>query len=81
MRVDILEIVRCPVCKGLLRASARRRRGREIWSGKLRCGSGQTYDVTEGLPDLTYPPSLADSDRRAKEGYESGAGQYERGLE
>ncbi len=56
MRPDLLEILCCPVCKGDLTLSERRRDGDEIVEGTLRCARcAVDYPIADGIPDLLPP--------------------------
>lgn len=56
MKPDLLEILRCPLCRGELTLTADRRDGEEILSGRLRCPKCTVdYPIDEGIPDLLPP--------------------------
>ncbi len=56
MKPELLEILRCPVCKGELTLEARTRDAREVLSGNLRCAKCRTdYPIEDGIPDLLPP--------------------------
>ncbi|EQD38022.1 protein containing DUF343 [mine drainage metagenome] len=56
MKPDLLEILRCPVCRGSLTLTARRTEGPEIVEGTLRCAAcGVDYPIADGIPDLLPP--------------------------
>lgn len=56
MRPDLLEILRCPVCRGELTLSVTSREGEEIVSGNLACPRCPAdYPIDEGIPDLLPP--------------------------
>lgn len=56
MKPDLLEILRCPVCKGELALEVRRRDATEILDGELRCARCKaTYPIEDGIPDLLPP--------------------------
>jgi len=56
MRPDLLEILRCPVCRGELTLTATARDGEEILAGKLACGRCHVdYPIDDGIPDLLPP--------------------------
>ena len=60
MNPDLLEILRCPVCKGELTLDARRREADEVVSGTLRCGRCRVdYPIDDGIPNL-LPPDQRD---------------------
>lgn len=53
MKDDLLEILRCPVCRGELSLTVRRRTAEEIVEGSLRCASCSVdYPIDDGIPDL-----------------------------
>lgn len=56
MKDDLLEILRCPVCRGELTLSVRRRESTEIVEGTLRCPKCSVdYPIDDGIPDLLPP--------------------------
>ncbi len=56
MRPDLLEILRCPVCKGELELSVAQRDGQEILRGSLACARCRvTYPIEDGIPDMLPP--------------------------
>jgi uncharacterized protein YbaR (Trm112 family) len=56
VRPDLLEILRCPVCRGELRLTAGRSEGEEILDGTLTCGACHVdYPISDGIPDLLPP--------------------------
>ena len=56
MKPDLLEILRCPVCRGELGLSVRSKEGIEIVAGTLTCAKCQVdYPIEEGIPDLLPP--------------------------
>jgi uncharacterized protein len=56
MRDDLLEILRCPVCKGTLTLTVAGREGGEIVRGNLACGKCRVdYPIEDGIPDLLPP--------------------------
>ncbi len=60
MKPELLEILRCPVCKGELALEAKRRDAREVLSGTLRCARCRVdYPIEDGIPDL-LPPDQRD---------------------
>ena len=60
--------LRCPACAGVL--AARRE--------SLDCaGCGAGYPVRDGVPDLVYPPVLAEQDKRWQEEYDGLAESYD----
>jgi uncharacterized protein len=56
MKTDLLDILRCPVCKAELRLERHEEAGGEIVKGTLTCaGCGVTYPIEDGIPDLLPP--------------------------
>ena len=53
----------------------------EIVEGALVSPSGHVYAIRAGIPDFTYPAKLLPSDEEFLRKYESGARQYDPGLE
>jgi uncharacterized protein len=56
VRADLLEILRCPVCRGELRLLPGRTEGDEILEGSLSCPAcPAVYPISDGIPDLLPP--------------------------
>jgi len=56
MRPDLLEILRCPVCRGDLTLETPAPAGAEIETGQLRCPKCRVdYPITDGIPNLLPP--------------------------
>jgi uncharacterized protein len=56
MRPDLLEILRCPVCKGELTLKATKTDGTEVITGTLTCAACRVdYPIEDGIPDLLPP--------------------------
>jgi uncharacterized protein len=56
VRPDLLEILRCPVCRGELRLTVARKDGEEILEGTLTCPACRIdYPIADGIPDLLPP--------------------------
>ncbi len=56
MKADLLDILRCPVCRGELALVQRRTDGPEIIEGTLTCAKcGVDYPIQDGIPDLLPP--------------------------
>ncbi len=56
MKPDLLEILRCPVCRGELQLTATRTEGDEVLQGTLRCDACHVdYPIDDGIPDLLPP--------------------------
>jgi len=58
MKESIMEIIVCPVCKGLLELVVTERNDREITAGSLICHKcDHTYPIKDGIPNL-LPPNI-----------------------
>ena len=58
MRRDLMEILVCPVCKGVLTLTVAEEEEGEILEGTLHCAAcDETYPISEGIPNL-LPPDL-----------------------
>jgi uncharacterized protein len=56
VKPDLLEILRCPLCRGELVLTSRTTEKAEIIEGTLTCGQCHTeYPITDGIPDLLPP--------------------------
>ncbi len=56
MRPDLLEILRCPVCRAELTLTVREKTPTEIVTGTLRCANCRVdYPIDDGIPDLLPP--------------------------
>ncbi len=56
MRPDLLDILRCPVCRGELSMTVGARDGEEIVTGSLACPKCSVrYPIEDGIPDLLPP--------------------------
>jgi uncharacterized protein len=60
MRPDLLEILRCPVCRGELELAVADRDGEEIVRGTLTCPRCSVdYPIDDGIPNLLPPSTRA----------------------
>ncbi len=56
MRPDLLDILRCPVCRGELALTVGKKDGEEILTGTLACAHcAVNYPIDDGIPDLLPP--------------------------
>jgi len=56
VKPDLLEILRCPVCRGELSLTARTSSGTEVLDGALSCAHCHVdYPIQDGIPDLLPP--------------------------
>lgn len=58
MRLDLMDILACPVCKSPLVLEVEAEENDEVISGSLHCPEcPQTYPIIDAIPNL-LPPSL-----------------------
>ena len=56
MKPDLMDILRCPLCRGELTLTVRKKEGPEIVEGLLACPACRVdYPITDGIPDLLPP--------------------------
>ncbi len=60
MKIELMEILVCPVCRGELYLSITKQEGEEIVEGVLTCTEcGEVYPIENTIPNM-LPPSLRD---------------------
>ena len=58
MRIELMEILVCPVCRGDLELTVTDQDGDEIVAGSLRCTAcEEVYPIEDTIPNM-LPPSL-----------------------
>jgi uncharacterized protein YbaR (Trm112 family) len=58
MKLDLMEILACPMCKGPLELKAEQQEGDEVVTGSLFCAKcNETYPIVDRIPNL-LPPQL-----------------------
>ena len=56
MKPDLMEILRCPLCRGELTLTVQKKDGAEIVEGNLACPKcAVDYPIQDGIPDLLPP--------------------------
>jgi uncharacterized protein len=56
VRPNLLEVLRCPVCRSELTLKSTRSEGDEVLEGTLTCtGCHAVYPIADGIPDLLPP--------------------------
>jgi len=56
MKKELMEILACPVCKGLLELNITEEREEQIITGSLFCQRcNHTYHITDSIPNLLPP--------------------------
>ena len=58
MKKDLMDILACPVCKGILELTVEDEQGDEVVQGSLSCAQcDERYPVKDSIPNL-LPPEL-----------------------
>lgn len=70
----------CPGTHSKLQLEILEAQGDEIISGTLISAEGIRYSISDGISDLSYPPSLAKEDLQARAFYDSRVEAYDRYL-
>lgn len=61
MKIQLMEILVCPMCRSSLELKVTQQDGEEIVEGDLTCiECGEIYPITNTIPNM-LPPSLRDS--------------------
>jgi ubiquinone/menaquinone biosynthesis C-methylase UbiE len=74
------QIYVCPRTHSKLRLEIEKSDGPRVVSGCLHAPDGERYRIDEGIPDLTYPPTLHETDKRARDFYDMRADVYDKYL-
>jgi ubiquinone/menaquinone biosynthesis C-methylase UbiE len=80
VRRTAVSFYRDPASGSTLELEASRDDVDEIREGALRSPEGNRYPIRDGIVDLSFPPTLADSDERARSFYEGRVEDYDRYL-
>src|SRR5687767_5250236 len=80
MRKGDADIYVCPATGGALTLVVDEARGDEIVRGALVSAAGVRYAIEAGIPDLTYPLTLAPADAAARSDYDRNAPVYDQYL-
>lgn len=70
----------CPQSKKQMELIVETQTGTEVIKGKFVSPSGNTYEINNGVPDLTFPFQLEKSDADIKKWYEANADVYDDNL-
>lgn len=61
MKRTLLDLLACPLCKGMLKFTLEEERDGEVLSASLDCsGCNVRYSIFQGIPNL-LPPDLRES--------------------
>ena len=53
MRQELMDILCCPVCKGDVKLTVKKKDGEEITDGIIRCDKcGVDYPIEDGIPNM-----------------------------
>jgi len=80
MRIDEEHTYLCPETRLPLWLAIDEADGAGVIKGRLVSPNGKIYAISEGIPDLTYPPTLHKSDEGAKTFYNQRADTYDKYL-
>ena len=80
MKPQEVELYICPATGEPLRLESASEVSGEIDRGCLISSSGNTYEIKDGIPDLTYPRQLAASDEHARKFYDERVEAYDQNL-
>lgn len=65
-----MEMVRCPTCGETF----------DLADGRLTCGRGHVFEISDEVPDLVHPQELLASDAEVQAKYDSDSESYDSGL-
>lgn len=77
MKTSHANLYVCPETHEPLSLTAKDKKGDNVVRGTLAAGQGKTFSIADGIPDLTYPPQLLESDHQAREEYDRAADHYD----
>ena len=80
MKREEVNLYVCPETRKPLTLEAAEESGGEIVSGVLAAEGGRQYQIRDGMPDLTYPPNLAEQDAHARSFYDGRVEAYDKFL-
>lgn len=81
MKAEVVELLRCPASGDPFELEGVESRDGEISAGTLRCGCGESFEIKNGMADLTYPPRLGETDQMMKDEFDGRADRYDSDLE
>ena len=56
MKLELMDILACPVCKGSLQLDTKEEKDGQIITGSLYCAQcDHTYPISDGIPNLLPP--------------------------
>lgn len=80
MRESELGLYVCPSTRKMLHFTELPDANGELLSGTLESECGLTYRISEGIPDLTFPPQLPEKDAHARSFYDGRGDSYDANL-
>ncbi len=80
MHRDEASVYVCPETLEPLTLEVEQESGAEVSAGALVSPSGRRFPISDGIPDLTFPPELAAGDQDARDYYEEKADEYDEYL-
>jgi uncharacterized protein YbaR (Trm112 family) len=65
MKIDLLDILCCPLCKGKLELTTEKEEKQEIVTGSLRCiKCNSIYPIEDTIPNLLPPRNKSGQDNK-----------------
>lgn len=77
MKSSLATLYRCPHTGTPLQLEATQTNGDEILEGAFHNKQGVTFQITRGIPDLTWPKTLQEEDAQTRQQYEDMAAKYD----
>lgn len=77
MNLSDLSVYKCPLCQSDFSMGDEHRED-EILHGELVCSNNHLFNISDGVPDFTWPKELLNVDKETKELYNKLADEYEK---
>lgn len=78
MNIDSVKVYRCPACNADFTIEVKKQNGSEVMEAVMLCSAGHSFEIKEGIPDLTWPRELAITDDKTRAVYEKLASEYDK---
>lgn len=78
MKKEQAAIYRCPITLGSLELKVTKEDGDEVMTGEFVNERGDVFPITDGVPDFTWPKTLAEIDEETRRSYDQLAEDYEK---
>ena len=78
MKLETLDIICCPVCKGTIQLDIQEAAEDNVIKGTLSCGQcNRHFEIRDGLPNLIFPETLKPSNFKEQKIYDQRARWYD----